>query len=220
MTLSFTERHDSPPPARAPQRPTGSLAVRDELGTVLLPAALALHAPSLARVPRGDGGEVILVPGWRAPEAAMAPLGLYLRRRGHDAHGWGLGTNQGNPERDSAIVAQQVASRHARTGRPVALVGWSLGGLIAREVARLVPDAVSQVVTYGTPVVGGPTYTLGAGAYGEAECQRIRILLEELDRTDPISVPITAIFTRRDRVVDWPACIDRVSPRVRHVEVG
>jgi surfactin synthase thioesterase subunit len=162
---------------------------------------------------------VIDIPGWKAPEASMAPLRAYLRLVGHDAHGWGLGVNTGAPERDSEILAEKVAALHQQTGRKVALVGWSLGGVIARETARSLPQAVSRVITYGTPAIGGPTYTLGARAFGRAESERIRQMIIELDRENPIQVPITAIFTRRDRVVSWPACIDRTSPDVEHVEV-
>ena len=149
----------------------------------------------------------------------MAPLRWYLRRLGHDARGWGRGTNEGDPERDADLVAAQVADLADRSGRPVALVGWSLGGVVAREAARQVPEHVHHVVTYGTPVIGGPTHTLGASTYGRAEAARIAALQDELDRTDPLSVPVTAIFTRDDRVVDWRACLDHRSPDVDHVEV-
>ena len=75
------------------------------------------------------------------------------------------------------------------------------------------------MITYGTPVIGGPTFTVGANKYGKEECQRIASLIDELDRDMPIAVPITAIFTRNDGTVSWPACIDRVSKRVTHIEV-
>ena len=127
-----------------------------------------------------------------------------------------LGVDAGEVEARRIASAVELAER---SGRPVALVGWSLGGTIARETARTVPDAVSHVVTYGTPVIGGPSYTIGARAAGETENARIRELIADLDRTNPIQVPITAIFTRRDRIVDWPASIDRTSPYVEHVEV-
>jgi hypothetical protein len=69
-------------------------------------------------------------------------------------------------------------------------------------------------------VVGGPTHTIGARSYGPEESARIAALVEELDAASPIPVPITAIFTRRDGIVSWLACIDRASPAVRHVEVS
>jgi alpha/beta superfamily hydrolase len=223
MTLSYFSStallHDHPPQAPDPVAPTSAAGLAEEWRTVLLPAHLLARAPQLARVPRGDGGPVIDVPGWKAPEASMAPLRTYLRAVGHDAQGWGLGVNHGTPERDSEILAERVTTRHEQTGRKVALVGWSLGGVIARETARAVPHAVSRVITYGTPAIGGPTYTLGARAFGHSESVRIRQMITDLDRQNPIQVPITAIFTRRDRVVSWPACIDRTSPDVEHVEV-
>ena len=92
--------------------------------------------------------------------------------------------------------------------------------MIAREVARLIPDSVSQVITYGTPVVGGPTYTPAAGSYGDEECRRIAGKVVELDRESPIRVPVSAIFSRRDGVVSWPACIDRTCPWVSTPRCG
>ena len=103
-------------------------------------------------------------------------------------------------------------------GPSVSLVGWSLGGVIAREVARREPDAVRRVITYGTPVVGGPRFTAVARAYapdasGAADGR------EAARRRVADQVPLTAVFSRRDGIVSWEACIDRVSPRAEHVEV-
>ena len=193
MTLSYLSSapriHDRPPQAPDPVAPTNAAGLAEEWRTLLLPAHLLARAPRLARVPRGDGGPVIDIPGWKAPEASMAPLRAYLRAVGHDAHGWGLGVNTGHPERDTEILADQVAARHEQTGRKVALVGWSLGGVIARETARTLPHAVSRVITYGTPAIGGPTYTLGARAFGRSESDRIRSMITELDRQNPIQGP-------------------------------
>ena len=181
---------------------------------------LAVAAPRLAKAPKGDGQPVILIPGWQAPQQTMAPLRRFLRSRNLDARHWGLGTNLGSPEADSEELVRRLENEVAGSGRTVALVGWSLGGVIARETARMAPEAVSQVITYGTPVIGGPTFTPAARIYGSTECQRIASLQAELDRERPIQRPITAIFTRRDKLVSWPACIDRTSPQVTHYEVG
>ncbi len=181
---------------------------------------LVFAARKLARLSKGNDQPVILIPGWQAPQQTMAPLRQFLRSRNLDARHWGLGTNRGHPEADSELLARRVEAEVAGSGRPVALVGWSLGGVIARETARIVPDAVSQVITYGTPVIGGPTFTPAARMYGPAECRRIAELQRELDLQRPITRPITAIFTRRDKFVSWPACIDRTSPLVTHYEVG
>jgi pimeloyl-ACP methyl ester carboxylesterase len=181
---------------------------------------LLLGSPRLARAPRGDGGPVVDIPGWRAPESSMAPLRAYLRRLGHDARTWGFGTNLGNPQRDAERMARSVADLSAETGRRVGLVGWSLGGVIAREVAREVPEHVSCVITYGTPIVGGPMHTVAAGSYEPGFGDQVDGILDELNASRPIRVPILSIFSRRDGIVSWPACIDRASPNVRHVEVN
>ena len=149
----------------------------------------------------------------------MAPIRAYLRHLDHDCRGWGRGVNRGDVEGDVTALVPQVERLADEEGRRVALVGWSLGGLIARELAREAPDAVAGVVTFGTPVIGGPAYTIGARNHSTEDKERIIGLLEERDRENPIEAPITAIFTKRDGIVNWPACIDRTSPNVRHVEV-
>ena len=204
------------PPEGSPRR-AGLVA---EIGTALQPWRLAFQAPRLRRAPRGDGRPAIALPGWKAPDATTAPLRGYLRSLGHDARGWGFGINQGDVEakRDEMVV--KVRSLAEECGRSVNLLGWSLGGVVAREVAREAPEAVHRVVIYGSPVVGGPTHTAGVDAYDPAEVERIRTLQAHLDQTQPISTPITAIFTRNDTVVDWRACIDRYSLDVTTIEVG
>lgn len=187
------------------------------VGLDLLRLARAL--PALFQDSRGDGAPVILIPGWKAPEVSMEPLRLFLRARGYQASHWGLGVNRGDPEKDSELLAERVVELARASGRPVGLVGWSLGGVIARETARSAPQSICVVITYGTPVVGGPTYTLAARYWGKGECERIAAKTAELDATRPIGVPILAIFTRRDEVVSWAACVDRSSARVTHVEV-
>lgn len=69
---------------------------------------LCLASRELTRLPRGDNASVLLIPGWKAPEASMAPLRLFLKSRGFDANHWGLGTNRGDPERDSEVFATKV----------------------------------------------------------------------------------------------------------------
>ncbi len=203
-----------------PTGPPDRSRLLGEVGLLLQPARLAVGGVRLARAPRGDGRRTVLIPGWRSPEAAMAPIGTYLKRLGHDCQGWGLGTNDDDVERTRDRILERLPDLVAESGRPINLVGWSLGGVIAREIARSRPDDIHRVVTYGTPVLGGPTHTVGAASAGREECARITELQEHLDATDPIRVPITAIYTRNDGAVDWRACIDRSSCNVRMVEVG
>ena len=212
--------HDGAPDAPPPTGPPGGLIRTAEITAPWQFARLALKTPSLRHSPKGDGEPVIDIPGWRAPEASGAPLRSFLRRIGYDAMPWGLGTNRGDPETDAERLSQTVLATAESAGRPVALVGWSLGGVVAREVARNSPETVSRVITYGTPVIGGPTHTIGASSFGAEEAERITRLIEEVELEKPISVPVTTIYTKRDGIVDWRACIDRHTPDVEHIEVA
>jgi pimeloyl-ACP methyl ester carboxylesterase len=206
-------------PLGPPSGPPPGRAVLGELGSGLAAGRLVGALPRLLALPRGDGHLVVDIPGWKAPELSGAPMRAYLRTLGYDARGWGFGTNTGDPRRDVRRLTQRVLELVEENGSPVSLVGWSLGGVIAREVARQRPDAVRRVITYGTPVVGGPRFTAVARAYGPDASVAAGALEKRLDVGAPISVPLTVVFTRRDGIVSWEACIDRVSPYAEHVEV-
>lgn len=149
----------------------------------------------------------------------MAPLRSWLAWLGHDARHWGLGTNHGDASGDVERLTPTVAALAGQAGQPVSLVGWSLGGVIARELARARPDLVARVITYGTPVIGGPVHTIAAADWSADQRHRIATRLRAHDADNPITVPITAILTRRDHIVAWQAQLDHTSPDVRHVEV-
>jgi len=204
----------------APEGPPNRLYRLAELGAGIQVSRLLAGAPRLLRSPRGDGSRVIDLPGWQAPEETGAPIRAFLNRLGYEAHGWGLGANRDNPRHSAAALGARVRELAEQDGRPVALIGWSLGGVIAREIARRDPEHVRHVVTYGSPVVGGPAHTVAARLYGPEELLRMASIVERIDAGNPIQVPVTTIFSRRDGVVSWQACIDRTSPHVEHFEVS
>lgn len=105
-------------------------------------------------------------------------------------------------------------------GEPLVAVGWSLGGYLAREVAREIPDRFRKVITLGSPIIGGPRFTAAAGWYLSHGFDLDQIEREVADRyRTPLVVPVVAIYSKRDGIVSWEACIDRWSPGVRHIEV-
>ena len=118
-------------------------------------------------------------------------------------------------------VAARIAELARQTERPIKLVGWSLGGVLAREAIRLHPGRVDRVVTMGTPVVGGPKYTVAAEYYRRRgfDLDHVEERFAEANSA-PLPVRITAIYSRLDGVVAWKACIDH-NPHnnVEHVEV-
>ena len=181
---------------------------------------LAAASPALARQARGRGEPVIVLPGLGASNRSTILLRSYLSWLGYSVQGWKLGGNGGNVRWMLPQVADQVRQVHAQSGCKVNIVGWSLGGVIAREVARDYPELVHQVVTMGSPLVGGPKYTTLGGLY-----ERRGEDLDEIEATiaaresKPISVPVTSIYSKRDGIVGWQASIDRHTPQAEHFEV-
>jgi pimeloyl-ACP methyl ester carboxylesterase len=181
----------------------------------LLPAA-----PFLLAQHGGDGRQVMLVPGFRADDISTWPLRAFLTYLGYDALPWELGRNNGQPERDAGRLIEKLTEVR-RTDEPITLIGWSLGGVIAREVARRDAEAVREVITLGTPVEGGPKYTVA----GERFARQHKIDLEAFERhvheinRQGITRPLTIIYSHGDGIVDWRAAIDRYNPHARHERV-
>jgi len=203
-------------------RRTSSQAFFMEAETPRQLAQLALHYARLLAEPRGDGHPVLVLPGYTAADGSTQSLRRYLRLLGYDAVGWGLGRNSGNVAAYVPRVTEIVKQLHSADGGKVSLIGWSMGGVIAREVALHHPQAVRQVITMGSPITGGPKYTAFADqlASGGIDLDAIEAHIHRRQRTSPpLRVPVTAIFSRRDGVVAWQACIDQINQSVEHVEV-
>ena len=211
---SQAKRPLPPPPTQPPQLSRALLEMLAVREAVRLPLA----ALRLSRGTRGSGRPVLMVPGLGATDESMLPLRLYLRRLGHDARAAKLGRVNDDVVAQYQRVVERVEHLAATSGDQVALVGWSIGGVLAREAARDVPHRVTRVITFGTPVIGGPTFSVVARRYDAATLRVIGQQVAERNAT-PIRVPITAMWSRNDGIVDPAACIDRVSPNVENVEV-
>jgi pimeloyl-ACP methyl ester carboxylesterase len=204
-----------------PIDPPGRLGALQELR---LPIDVIRWAPSWLVMKSGRAAQprtALLLPGFGAGPRSMRLMESFLRRRGHRARDWGLGSNTGDVRQQRAKFAGVVADAIAAHGEPVVLVGWSLGGYIAREYAREHPGEVRKVVTLGSPVIGGARYTATADWYRSQGYDLAEIEQAIKNRyATPLRVPVTAIYSKRDGIVAWQACIDRWSPNVRHIEVS
>ena len=184
---------------------------------------LFLRFPGLARQPRGNHEPVLILPGYGAGDASTAILKVYLQLLGYRARGWGLGRNRGAIASLLPQILKRLASLSRRSNnQAVTIIGWSLGGYLARELARERPDLVRQVITLGTPVIGGPKYTVFAEPYRKRgiDVEAMAAEVEWRSNVAPLEIPVLAIYSRTDAVVAWQACIDRHTPKIKHVEVA
>ena len=210
--------------ARSVALPTG-LTPPDRLATLaelLLPldmAGFALHLPFLALAPRGDGRPVLLLPGYGASEVSMEPLARFLSFIGYSVQHWDLGRNRGRVDQYARAISDQLVARY---DAPVTLIGWSLGGVVAREAARLVPDRAREIITMGTPVIGGPKYTSLGRRYAQDQSLDLDHFERQVHERNLIGLtcPITAIYTDRDGVVSPGSSQDIYNPQTRMVKVG
>ena len=189
-----------------------------EFGT-LLPAA-----PILATAPRGDGHPVLVLPGFTTTDQSTAVLRRYLTRLGYDAHTWDLGRNLGPKAigREGEKLVERLDRCADATGRKVSVVGWSLGGVMARLVSRKRPDAVRQVISLGSPFTGTPRATNVWRAYELLTGQRIddTQTKEQLrEGATPPPVPSTAIWSREDGIVAWQNCVEPFGTNSDNIEV-
>lgn len=175
----------------------------------------------LEGLPRGHGEAILLLPGYGANEQMMQTLFDRLQALGYAVKHWGQGKNTGVIHKLLPRVSTRVKEWSQEIGRPVTLVGWSLGGYLAREIARELPHQVAGVITLGTPAVGGPKFTVTAGLYRRKGFD-VDAIAADMDKQEgtPIRCPLTVFFSKRDGVVSWPASIDRLTPQARHVEVS
>ncbi|MBX7483131.1 esterase/lipase family protein [Qipengyuania qiaonensis] len=187
-------------------RPPSRLLTLAEPGRAMgeLASFYALR-PLLSMLPRGDGHGVLVLPGFMASDYSTAPLRSLLSDLGYDAVGWNLGRNvRVDNARIDAMVAC-VEGLHARTGGKISIVGWSLGGVFARELAKMAPEKVRDVITLGSPISDDRNHT------------NATLLFEYLNGKEPEPmqggnfralaeappVPTTSILTRTDGIVHW-----------------
>lgn len=212
--------------ARAPISPPSKLLALTELGRAAIEfGTLPIAAPFLLTAPRGDGHPVLVLPGFTTTDLSTTVMRRYLRQAGYDVHAWELGRNLG-PRAIGWEGEKLIARLEAifeKTGKKVSLVGWSLGGILARQLSRRRPDLVRQVISLGSPFAGDPRSTNVWKAYEFLTGQRLKDddtqrQLRESELAPP--VPSTAIFSKYDGIVAWQSCIEPESATTDNIEVN
>jgi dienelactone hydrolase len=177
--------------------------------------------PLLSLAPKGDGHPVLVLPGLVADDGSTKPLRGYLKSRGYAVSGWRQGRNMGLRDgvQDGMLdLLRDLSDSH---GRKVSLVGWSLGGLYARQLAKLLPDHVRSVITLGSPFAGTPKATNAWRVYELASGQNAEHTAEQFGGhlKAPPPVPTTAIFSRSDGICAWEGCMEQPTSLSESIEV-
>jgi pimeloyl-ACP methyl ester carboxylesterase len=202
--------------------PSQALSVTEGPRAGLDFAALLWAWPWLWNAPRGDGHPVLVLPGLLTGDPSTLLLRKFLEALGHSVSGWSLGTNRGPNGHVVQELRAQLDRLHHDSGRRVSLVGWSLGGMYAQELARAAPGSVRRLITLGTPVLGRNVWTQS----GSRIADRVTYLpgagsLVPRPWAEPgsLRVPATSVYTRADGIVSWSTCRYRSGPRRENVEV-
>lgn len=174
--------------------------------------------------PKGDGHPVVIIPGLGTADGSTHYIRNFLASLGYNVYPWGFGRNMG-PRHGLEKLMKDVEKRVRdisieNGGARVTVIGWSLGGIYARELAKNAPDLVRQVITLGTPFKGNPNSTNATRLY--------ELLSRDRSHTDPhimesISkkpdVPFTSIYSKTDGVVAWTSSIEEETEISENVEV-
>lgn len=183
-----------------------------------LGATVALW-PLLCRAPKGDGHPVLVLPGFLAGDESTTLLRRYLCGLGYDAQGWGLGLNLGQRKGAHAAMARRLQELSEGGLRKVSIVGWSLGGALARLLAARHAGIVRSVVTLGSPISGGPSGT-GVDLLYRRIAPRAHAepgLTTRVAQAPP--VPTTSIYSRSDGIVPWRASVVEHAAQSENIEV-
>ena len=201
-------------------RPPGlALLLAEARGIFELNASLLL-APLLLRAPRGDGHPVLTLPGFLASDLSMAPMRRYLAEHGYDTHAWRMGRNTGGVARMRGALRDRLREVFADTGRKVSIVGWSLGGVYARDLALQAPEMVRYVVTLGSPFANDVSATNATRLYEALSGERVDQYSELASAiAGDLPVPTSAIYSRVDGVVNWRTARLRPSATAENIEV-
>src|SRR6202790_3882768 len=210
----------SEPQATGRLRPPGLSLLLAEVRGIFEFNASVLLSPMLRRAPRGDGYPVLTLPGFLASDLSMAPMRRYLKELGYDCYAWKMGRNIGGMARMRAALRDRLAEIHSQTGRKVSIVGWSLGGVYARDLALQAPGMVRSVVTLGSPFANDVRATNATRLYEalSGEAVEDNAVLRTAISGD-LPVPTTSIYSRADGIVNWRTCILRPSDTAENIEV-
>lgn len=180
----------------------------------------------LRKLPKGDGHPVIVFPGFVSSDIATRPMRRLLDDLGYSTYGWGLGRNLMFDQKRENQMRNLVRNVHQNEGRKVSLIGWSLGGVFAREIAKMESDCVRSVITMGSPISGSADdssvkdlFQAINGRPGEDADARKRRQGRVNHLKQPPPVPTTSIYSKTDGIVQWEGSVQYDAPQTENIVV-
>lgn len=177
--------------------------------------------PLVATAQRGEPHHVFVLPGFMGGDRSTRPLREFLRRLNYDARPWEQGVNRGDLQQFERTV-ELFSKLYAQTQQPISLVGQSLGGVYARQIAAVLPQAVRCVVTLGSPyqaMSSSAANRVVARLFREISGQTIERARERVPLAAPLEVPATSIYSRMDGIVGWQNCIEPESALSENIHI-
>lgn len=170
------------------------------------------HRSKLMELPKGDGHPVMVIPGFMASDLSTKPMRNIFRHLDYRVYTWGQGRNLAK-ESYEPLLNERLAKIFEKNGqRKVSLIGWSLGGIFAREIARAQPEKVKQVITLVSPFNGVTEPNNASGMYRLIAGKPLNSLDPELitRMKKPIPIPNTNIYSKTDGIVPWKVCQEEI----------
>jgi len=193
-----------------------------EGGRALTELGLSLPYRSYTKnKPKGDGHPILVLPGFMATDHSTKPMRRFLNKLGYNAYGWEMGRNFAKAEFIDQLI-EKVEILHKSYGEEVTLIGWSLGGIFARQIAKARPEMIRQIITMGSPFRGVGKPNNAAWIYNFVSGgNTVQDVDPELIANIPLPAPVptTAIYTKEDGVVPWELCLEDESPIHQNIQV-
>ena len=196
-----------------------------EARTIIEAAGFALSYPILQAAPKGDSHPVMVLPGYMGGDGTTKLLRTFLKSRNYRAYGWDLGRNLGQYSDLQTGCNNEIVDRlkhiYQEHGEKVSLIGWSLGGVYARELARLHPDLVRSVITLGSPFAGDMRANHVTWLFEKTSGFKLQQMEGSLRKkmSIPPSVPTTSFFSKTDGITAWECCIEIEDETTENIEV-
>ena len=199
--------------------------------------AFFIAYPFLRTAPRGDGHPVLVLPGLAASDVSTLALRAYLKDLGYEPHGWELGHNLGHHDSVEGEMLDRLLELYDRYKRKVSIIGWSLGGVFARELAKEAPDVTRIVISLGSPLTGCAKSTNAWRVYeaasgkrvgdnchhgrphnGQSEVEHCGFVCSRRRHHAPV-VPSTSIYSRSDGIVSWEGSLQVETDTTENIEI-